>query len=426
MNPWVHSFVIVWIEWIWRIINHMELTVSKVNEYIKNMFELEPGLNNIRVKGEVSNCKYHISGHIYFTIKDAKGQLSCVMFAGSRASLKFRLEEGQNIIVSGRITVYERDGKYQMYARQIEKDGMGSLYEQYEQLKKKLDMEGLFNSSHKKPIPRYAAKIGVVTAKGGAALQDIVNISTRRNPYVQLYLCPVLVQGEKAAADIAMGIKKMDEYGVDIIIVARGGGSIEDLWAFNEEVVARACYNCVTPVISGVGHETDTTIIDYVADLRAPTPSAAAEIAVFAFADLQTRQTEIITAMNNLMAVKLGYVKSQVANMKLRLEHAGPVGRLEREKQYCDNLYDKLFKAMNGKMTLSKHRLAVLAKSLEGLSPLKKLSQGYSYVTDINGNNINSVTKITKGDDINIHTTDGLIFAQVKDIVEEMAGGIYE
>ena len=245
------------------------------------MFAQDFMLKRISVKGEVSNCKYHSTGHIYFTLKDGAGAISAVMFAGNRRGLTFAMKEGDKVVVTGSIEVYERDGKYQLYAREIELAGAGNLYLKFEALKRELEEMGMFDASYKKPIPKYAKRVGIVTAPTGAAIQDIRNIASRRNPYVQLILYPALVQGEGAAASVVNGIRALDALGVDVMIVGRGGGSIEDLWAFNEEIVARAIFACETPVISAVGHETDTTIADYVADLRAPTPSAAAELAVF-------------------------------------------------------------------------------------------------------------------------------------------------
>ena len=256
-------------------------TVAQVNSYIKNMFSQDFMLQNIYVKGEVSNCKYHSSGHIYFTIKDARGTIACVMFAGNRSGLKFRMEEGQQVVVGGSVEVYERDGKYQLYAREIILDGAGYLYEKFERLKKELAQRGLFAPEYKQPVPKYIRTLGVVTAPTGAAVQDIINITRRRNPYVRIILYPAIVQGEQAAASIIQGIHALEQLGVDVMIVGRGGGSIEDLWAFNEEAVAQAVFDCSVPIISAVGHETDTTIIDFVSDLRAPTPSAAAELAVY-------------------------------------------------------------------------------------------------------------------------------------------------
>ena len=256
-------------------------SVGQVNSYIKNMFTQDFMLGRIYVKGEVSNCKYHTSGHIYFSLKDETGTIACVMFAGQRGGLAFRMREGQQVIVLGSVNVYERDGRYQLYAKEIILDGAGLLYEKFEKLKQELEEMGMFEQEYKRPIPPFASTVGIVTAPTGAAIRDIIHIASRRNPYVQLYLCPALVQGEDAAESIADGIRRLDAFGVDVIIVGRGGGSIEDLWAFNEEIVARAIFACQTPVISAVGHETDTTIADYVADLRAPTPSAAAELAVY-------------------------------------------------------------------------------------------------------------------------------------------------
>ena len=258
-------------------------TVRQVNSYIKNMFAQDFMLNRIYVKGEVSNLKYHTSGHIYFSLKDESGTIACVMFAGSRAGLSFRMKEGQQVIVLGSISVYERDGKYQLYAREIVPAGAGLLYEKFEALKKELAEMGMFAPEYKQPIPKYVRTVGIVTAPTGAAVRDIINIAGRRNPYVQLILYPALVQGEGAAESIVKGIHALEAKQVDVIIVGRGGGSIEDLWAFNEEAVARAVFDCTVPVISAGGHETDTTITDYVADLRAPTPSAAAELAVYEY-----------------------------------------------------------------------------------------------------------------------------------------------
>ena len=262
-------------------------SVKQVNAYIKNMFAQDFMRNRIYVKGEVSNCKYHTSGHIYFSLKDESGSIACIMFAGQRNGLAFRMQDGQQVIALGNVTTYERDGKYQLYAKEIILDGAGLLYEKFEALKKELGEMGMFAEEYKQPIPRFAKKIGIVTAPTGAAIRDIMNISARRNPYVQLILYPALVQGEAAAPSIVKGIEMLDAQGVEVIIVGRGGGSIEDLWAFNEEIVAKAIFNCRTPIISAVGHETDVTIADFVADMRAPTPSAAAELAVYEYQTLQ-------------------------------------------------------------------------------------------------------------------------------------------
>ena len=280
-------------------------SVSQVTAYIKNMFTQDFALNRISIKGEVSNCKYHTSGHIYFTLKDGGAQIAAVMFSSQRKGLDFELAEGQQVVATGTVDVYERDGRYQLYARRIERDGTGDLYARFEKLKRELAEMGMFDSCYKQPIPRYALRVGVVTAPTGAAIRDIMNISARRNPYVQLVLCPALVQGEQAPASIVRGIRRLDSMGLDVLIVGRGGGSIEDLWAFNEECVARAIFDCQTPVISAVGHETDVTIADYVADLRAPTPSAAAELAVFDYRQFEEQIGHARQRLNRLMGQAL-------------------------------------------------------------------------------------------------------------------------
>ena len=303
-------------------------SVGQVNTYIKNMFGQDYLLNRLYVKGEVSNCKYHTSGHIYFSLKDETGAIACVMFAAQRSNMKFRLSEGQRVIVLGSVRVYERDGKYQLYASDIVLDGIGLLYERYQALKKELEEMGMFAPEYKKPIPAYCKKVGIVTASTGAAIRDIMNISRRRNPYVQLILYPALVQGEMAAPSIVKGIETLDQMGLDVIIVGRGGGSMEDLWAFNEEVVARAIFNCQTPVISAVGHETDTTIADYVADLRAPTPSAAAELAVYNIRDVLDKQENYKMRMNMAMSNRIRFLRKELENYELRVKNLSPAQQL--------------------------------------------------------------------------------------------------
>lgn len=275
-------------------------TVKQVNLYIKNMFTQDFMLNRIYVKGEVSNCKYHTSGHIYFSLKDESGTIACIMFASARSGLSFRMREGQKVVVLGSVNVYERDGKYQLYANEIILEGAGLLYEKFEALKQELEEMGMFADEYKQPIPKCAKTVGIVTAPTGAAVRDIIQIASRRNPYVQLILYPALVQGEGAADSIVRGIRMMEKQNVDVMIVGRGGGSIEDLWAFNEEKVARAIFECRVPVISAVGHETDTLISDFVADLRAPTPSAAAELAVYDYRHV-LEQMEAFFSRNNFV-----------------------------------------------------------------------------------------------------------------------------
>lgn len=389
-------------------------SVKQVNAYIKNMFVQDFMLNRIYVKGEVSNCKYHTSGHIYFSLKDESGAIACVMFAGDRRrGLAFRMQEGQKVIVLGSVNVYERDGRYQLYAREIVPDGEGDLYRRFEQLKKELEEMGMFAQEFKQPIPFYSRKIGIVTAPTGAAVRDIMNISRRRNPYVQLILYPALVQGDQAAESIVKGIRTLDAYGVDVMIVGRGGGSIEDLWAFNEEIVARAIFECRTPVISAVGHETDTTIADYVADLRAPTPSAAAELAVMDVRQLMGGLELFRQQLMDRMEQKLLDRRNQAEQLRRLLKYLSPQYQLNEKRQYAGELQEKLGQAMRQKILERRHQLQLLAQGLDGASPLKKLSQGYSYTQTQDGKALRSVEETRPGDRLTIHVTDGRVYAQV-------------
>jgi exodeoxyribonuclease VII large subunit len=397
-------------------------TVTQINQYIKNMFIKDQNLNYIYVKGEVSNCKYHTSGHIYFTLKDTQGQLTCVMFAGQRRGLSFRMEEGQSVIVLGNISVYERDGKYQLYANQIVLDGLGVLYERFERLKKDLETEGLFDKAHKKSIPPYPKRVGIVTASTGAAIQDIVNISKRRNPYIQLILYPALVQGTGAAESIVRGIKALDKLKVDLIIVGRGGGSIEDLWAFNEEIVARAIYSSATPIISAVGHETDVTIADYVADLRAPTPSAAAELAVndyISFTNLlQDYKRQIFkTTMHNVT-----YHKSRFRELQLRLFYASPSYQIKQKRQQLMDMEQRLAHHMDSKLKDARHKLELYITKLEALSPLAKLKKGYTLVRGEDGLPLHSIKQVRRNDMLMISLIDGEIASRVEDTKEIIRG----
>lgn len=390
-------------------------TVAQVNAYIKNMFTQDFMMQSIFVKGEVSNCKYHSSGHIYFTLKDEKGSIACVMFAGNRAGLKFRMEEGQQIVVFGTIDVYERDGKYQMYAKQIALDGAGVLYERFERLKEELEELGMFAPEYKQPIPRFIQKLGVVTAPTGAAVQDIINITTRRNPYVQIILYPAIVQGDQAAQSVVNGIHALERLGVDVMIVGRGGGSIEDLWAFNEKIVAQAVFDCSVPIISAVGHETDTTIIDYVSDLRAPTPSAAAELAVYDvnqfLLTLDGCEDELMRCMENrLEAARLRY-----RNLELQLQHVSPQGKLTEQRSQMKQLAQRLQNSMERRLTGSRHEWDVYFEKLKGLSPLDKLKQGYSYSTYGDGKTLKDITEVKPGDAICVYVGNGRIDATVQE-----------
>lgn len=391
-------------------------SVAQVNTYIKNMFSQDYMLRSIMVRGEVSNCKYHSFGHIYFTLKDKLGVISCVMFAGNRGGLSFPLKEGMQVVVSGNVDVYERDGKYQLYAKKITLDGIGQLYERFEALKNELEERGLFAPEYKQPIPPYIKTLGVVTAKTGAAVRDIINIAKRRNPYVQIIVYPAIVQGEYAAQSIVNGIRALENLGVDVMIVGRGGGSIEDLWAFNEEIVAQAVFDCSVPVISAVGHETDTTIIDYVADLRAPTPSAAAELAV---ADINLLSEQLLGMrehLYNAMMRILEYKRIRLSHEAMMLKNFSPQSKIQTMRYASMRAQEQLQNAMEQILHDYHRRLAVYIERLKGVSPLDKLNQGFSYVADEHGKTVNDVDKVATGDLLTVHVKNGKITTRVEDI----------
>ena len=375
--------------------NKNAYSVTQVNGYIKNMFAQDFMLKNICVKGEVSNCKYHPSGHIYFTLKDEKAAISGVMFAGNRnrGGLKFKMQEGDKVAVTGSVEVYERDGRYQLYE-------MGTFAEEY-----------------KKPIPKYIKTLGVVTAQTGAAVQDIRNISARRNPYVQVILYPAQVQGEGAAVSIVKGIQALEHYGVDTMIVGRGGGSIEDLWAFNEEIVARAIFECQVPVISAVGHETDFTIADFVADLRAPTPSAGAELAVYDIFELQGRMSGIRQGLNHAMEYQWNVNRNRYQDLLRKIQEKSPMAQLNGKKQYAVNLEERLAQKMQGKIADKKYRLGLLAGELEGLSPAKKLKQGLAFVSDTENKRVSNASQVSPGDVLCLRFADGSVRAKAQDVL---------
>jgi exodeoxyribonuclease VII large subunit len=383
------------------------------------MFAQDFMLHRISIKGEVSNCKYHSSGHIYFTIKDAEAAISAVMFAGARKEgLRFPMKEGDKVIVTGSVEVYERDGRYQIYAKTIEQDGEGDLYRKFEALKQELEEMGMFDPAYKRPIPEYAQTIGIVTSPTGAVIRDIQNVAGRRNPYVQLILYPALVQGEGAAQTIVNGIHALEEQDVDVIIVGRGGGSIEDLWAFNEEIVARAIFDSTVPIISAVGHETDFTIADFVADLRAPTPSAAAELAVYDYR--QTRQ-ELLAwqeQLGKVMQRKVDLARAKLDQQKLRLGYLSPQNRLNEKRRQVLDYEERLEASMRTQLVEAKHRLELLAARLDGASPLKKLSGGYAYVEDEKGEALRSVAQAKPEDSVRIHLMDGALETTVKKVVQ--------
>lgn len=390
-------------------------TVAQVNSYIKNMFTQDFLLQSILVKGEVSNCKYHSSGHIYFTLKDAKGAIACVMFAGNRSGLKFHMREGQQVVVAGTVDVYERDGKYQLYAREIILDGAGLLYERFEQLKRELEDRGLFAPEYKRPIPRFINRLGVVTAPTGAAVRDIINIVRRRNPYVQIILYPAVVQGDQAPQSIVNGIRALEQAGVDVMIVGRGGGSIEDLWAFNEEIVAQAIFDCSIPIISAVGHETDTTIADYVADLRAPTPSAGAELAVYDFGLADAQLKELEAGITRRMKQKIRTARMRLEHDQTRLRYLSPMGQIREKRSWLCQMEERLQDRMQRQIQMNRYTLSLYVEKLKGLSPLEKLNQGFSHVADGQGRTVTDVDRVQPGELLTIHVKNGRITAEVKE-----------
>ena len=396
-------------------------TVGQVNSYIKKMFVQDFMLNRISVKGEVSNCKYHRSGHIYFSLKDETGTVSCVMFAGSRRGLGFQMKDGDKVVAEGSIDVYERDGRYQLYARRITLEGAGLLYEKFLALKAELEEMGMFAPEYKLPIPAYVKKLGIVTAPTGAAVRDIQNIALRRNPFIQLILYPALVQGEGAAESIVRGIKTLDRLGLDAIIVGRGGGSIEDLWAFNQESVARAIFECRTPVISAVGHETDTTIADFVADLRAPTPSAAAELAVADIRSILENLSAFRRRLKTGIRRRLETEKDRLLNYRTRWNYLSPENQIREKRQRLAETEDRLRRNFEEKIRAARHRLGLALERFRGLSPLAKLDQGLAYLENSQGRAVTSVGDTAPGELLTIRMRDGLIRGKVLEVKPEKA-----
>ena len=398
-------------------------SVGQINTYIRNMFTQDFVLNRVSVRGEISNLKYHTSGHIYFTLKDASAAIACVMFAGARGGLAFRMSNGQQVVVDGAVNVYERDGKYQLYATKIRQDGAGELYEKFLELKEELEEMGMFAPEYKQPIPKFVRRLGVVTASTGAAIRDIINIATRRNPGIRIILYPAKVQGEGAAESVASGLAALDALGVDVIIVGRGGGSIEDLWAFNEETVARAILSCHTPVISAVGHETDTTIADFVADLRAPTPSAAAELAVADVTAWLQALDEDALQLQRIMQRMIKDARSRLRECELRMRYAKPQQRLMQQKQRLDEYEERLRRAMQSLLEQTRHQLALIEERLRRLSPYEKLESGYGCILAEDGTRIRSVSQVAPGEVVQICLADGRMTARIQEVKETKIDG---
>lgn len=397
------------------------LTVANVNGYIKQLMDKDFILKNLWVQGEVSNYKAHSSGHLYFTLKDKTSSISCVMFRSYVGTLDRPLQNGMNIIVTGSISVYERSGQYQIYVKQVKEDGLGRLYQAYEKLKKQLAEEGLFNPEIKRPIPKYAKHVGIITSSTGAAIRDIVQVAKRRNPYIRLTLYPSLVQGADAAANIVKGIEYMNEHylDMDVLIVGRGGGSIEDLWPFNEEIVARAIFDSQIPIISAVGHETDFTIADFVADHRAPTPSAGAELAVYDVVELKHKLGQYEHRLTQWIKLQLLAKKRLIEKLAETIKHLHPKEKFERQYQYIAELEDKLKLHMNRLMTYKRQRLEVLNVKLKGLSPTHRLTGGYGYISDMDDRKVDCVDMLKKGDHIKITLSDGEVTTKVEKVVKK-------
>ena len=389
------------------------ITVEELNRYIKDKFDSDEMLNNVYVKGEISNFKLHYTGHMYFTLKDEKSLIKCVMFKSYTPHLSFMPKDGMKVCVLGSVQVFERDGVYQIYAKAMKEDGVGSLYEAFEKLKAKLDEEGLFDESHKKEIPIFPKTIGVLTASTGSVIRDIINVSTRRNPNVHIRLLPVPVQGEGAAEKIAKAIEKMNsEKLADVIIVGRGGGSLEDLWPFNEEVVARAIYNSELPVISAVGHETDFSISDFVADLRAPTPSAAAELAVPNVADLLYTVDMYENRFKQALKKKVEVMKlkyNSVMNLRVFKE---PLQKINEKSILLDNLVKDISNKTEKRIEKAKTDFATLVAKLDSLSPLKTLSRGYT-ITEKDGRPVTKAKDLKSDDEVNLKFIDGEKLAKI-------------
>lgn len=391
-------------------------SVEQVNKYIMSLLSNEPFLQGICVEGEVSNLKYHSSGHIYFDLKDASGKLSAAMFRQYRGGLTYRMNEGDKVRVRGDISAYTRYGTYQLLAKSIEACGAGDLYTRFEQLKKELAEMGMFAAEYKKPLPEYIRHLGIVTAPTGAAVRDIIRISRRRYPGIRITLFPARVQGDGAAESVVRGIIRLNEIGVDAMIVGRGGGSIEDLWAFNEEIVARAIFNSEVPVISAVGHETDTTIADFVADIRAATPSEAAELAVFDCSAVLDRLNGYRKRYTSIMEQRLmeSWQRIDVIKDKLRLMH--PAEKLKQNIKQVLEVREKLIGSITKRTDAARHRLEIISGRLEGVSPVRRLAGGYSYLSDEQGKNIYSVTQTSPESRINAVLSDGRLVMRVEEI----------
>lgn len=400
--------------------NTSAFTVSELNLYIKNLLDGNRTLSSVTVRGEISNFTLHRSGHLYFSLKDSEGQIKSVMFRSSAARLKFMPESGMKVIAHGAVSAYVRDGSYQLYVSSLQPDGVGALYLAYEQLKEKLSTEGLFDEAYKKPIPRFPARIGVVTSPTGAAVRDILNVTKRRYPLADVFLYPALVQGEGAAESVRVGVEYLDKSGLcDVIIVGRGGGSIEDLWAFNDERLARAIFAARVPIISAVGHETDFTICDFVADLRAPTPSAAAEIAVPDVRELLMRLDALESRSFTALKRALALARERLERVSAERAYEAISGVISEQKERVCELGEDLAAGAAAVISSKRQRLLLCSEKCNALSPLSVLGRGYS-ITEANGVSVSSAKKLRIGDRVTMRFADGKASARVEDISCEL------
>lgn len=398
--------------------NRRAISVSDLNRYIKGLMEADLRLNNIYVKGEISNFKLHSSGHMYFTLKDEQSKIKCIMFKFNNAGLKFLPEDGMNVILMGKISIYERDGAYQLYCSRMEPDGLGGLYLAFEQLKEKLRDNGLFDEELKRPIPQYPERIGIATSSTGSVIKDIINVATKRNPAVNLLLYPVKVQGDGAAESIIAAIEYFNSReDIDVIIIGRGGGSIEELWAFNIEKLAYAIRASQIPIVSAVGHETDFTISDFVADLRASTPSHAAELCIPSKEELSYRLEQLADRLEKTIMGNLQQKKHVVDVRTGIVQMHSPNNLITQQLQFVDHLHSKLLYAMNNRMTGERNRFLMLANRIDDLSPMKVLTRGYGFV-EKQGKVIDSIQKVSLGETIMLHLHDGSAECRIENISE--------
>ena len=398
--------------------NEKYIKISEINNYIKSLVDNDFFLNKVYLKGEISNFKNHTRGHLYFTLKDEDSRISAVMFSSSASKLLFTPEDGMNVLVTGRISCYPAAGTYQIYVEKMEQDGVGNLYVLFEQLKEKLSKEGLFNEDHKLQIPKYPNKIGIITAPTGAAIKDILSTIKRRYPLCETILFPALVQGEDAKFDIVKQIKKAEEFDLDVLIIGRGGGSIEDLWAFNEEIVARAIFDCPIPTISAVGHEIDYTISDFVADLRAPTPTGAAEMAVPTIIEMDNALNNYKIRLNKAIKNLVNQKFILLRNIKNSYVLKNPLSLYEIKEQKLDSLIDKLNMTFNNIININRVKLDNLINSIETLNPIRTLNRGYTMVKK-DDKIITNFSKLKKEDEISIVTKECVIKSSIKDIRKE-------